>query len=307
MDKKIEVISNETRFLIVDGNSIGFRAAMAKQKGKEDMKTISGKNTGTIYRFFSMLNRIFREVKPTHLIICFDTPGKTFRYNLDETYKANRSKTQFKEDIYNQFEDIKSILNLVGIKYDNIKGYEGDDLIASYLNNSKADKNYILSGDKDIFQLINDNTFILYPIKGISELQVYDKQKFKDRFEFDVDKYIDYKALVGDNSDNITGAKGIGEKTAVTLLEKFGSINNLVNNLQNERKDIRGWKKISKIISEWDYNKTLKLVNILKDVDVNHSFEDCLVDLKWKNAIPLLKEFEFEFMINKINGGNFFE
>lgn len=299
--------NEETRFLIVDGNSIGFRAALAKQKGKEDMQTSDGKVTGTIYRFFSMLNKVLMMIKPTHIVICFDTPGKTFRHSIDKTYKANRTKTQYKEDIYSQFTDIKEILKIVGIKSDNISLYEGDDLIGSYLNISKADKNYILSGDKDIFQLINDNTFILYPFKGISELQIYDKEKFKERFEIDVEKYVDYKALIGDSGDNISGAEGIGEKTAVTLLEKFGSIKKVHENIDNEYKEIRGWKRISNTIKNWDYEKTLSLVTILKDVEVSNAFEDCEKNIDWEKAIDKLKEYEFTFMINKIRDGKFFK
>lgn len=297
---------SETRFLIIDGNSIAFRAASAKSPFQEELVNSKGVVTGTTYRFMNILNKTLNMVKPTHVVIGFDTGGYTFRNNISEEYKANRTHNAEKESIYNQFTDIKKILDAIGIKHDNILAYEGDDIVGTYAKLSKANKTFILSGDKDIFQLINDTTSVIFPIKGVSEVQIYDKEKFKERFDINVEQYTDYKCLIGDAGDNIKGLNGCGEKTAVKLLNKFGSINNILNNLDVEQKDIRGWKKLSEKFSEWDYEKTNELVTICTSAPVKHSFDDCKINLQWHNAIPLFEEYEFNSFVKKVAEGKFY-
>ena len=297
---------NKTTFLIIDGNSIGFRASSAKPQYRDEMKTSDGKIVGTIYRFFNMLNKVLNTIKPTHLIVCFDTPGKTFRHSIDSSYKANRVKTSEKESVYEQFIEIRKIFDLVGIKHDNIKMYEGDDLIGTYLNSSKADHNYILSGDKDVFQLISNNTTVLFPIKGVSDLVYYNKETFKNRFEIDVENYISYKALIGDEGDNIQGVQGIGDKTAGNLLSKFKTIDNIMNNLDTDQKDIRGWKRIKGNLSKWDYKKTLELVTIIKNCPINNTFDECKINFNWENALEEFEKLEFNSFIKKVEEEKFY-
>lgn len=299
-------MDDKTTFLIIDGNSIGFRASSAKPQYRDEMKTSDGRVVGTIYRFFNMLNKVLNTVKPTHLIVCFDTPGKTFRHDIDSSYKANRIRTTDKEAIYEQFLEIRKIFDLIGIKHDNVKMYEGDDLIGTYLKMSKADNNYILSGDKDVFQLISDNATVLFPIKGVSDLVYYDKEAFKNRFDIDVEDYISYKALVGDEGDNIQGVQGVGEKTAGNLLAKFKSVDNIMNNLNTEQKDIRGWKRIRNNLSQWDYKKTLELVTIVKDCPINNTFEECKLNLKWDNALTEFEKLEFNTFVKKVKEEKFY-
>lgn len=295
----------ESRFLIIDGNSIGFKASCAKSYYKDEMKTSNGLVVGTIYRFINMLNKIFNIVKPTHVIVCFDTPGKTFRHNIDNAYKANRIKTSEKEMVYDQFIVIRKIFDLIGLKHDNVDLYEGDDLIGTYLKNSKADKNFILSGDKDVFQLISDNTIVLFPIKGVSDIVYYDKNTLKNRFNVDVEDFVEFKALMGDEGDNIAGVPGVGQKTAALLINKFGNIENLMSNLDSDQ-SIRGWRRISTNISNWDREKTLKLVTIVKDCPINYTFEDCKMNLNWKNAIPVFEQLEFKSFVRKVREEKFY-
>lgn len=295
-----------TRFLIIDGNSIAFRAATAKPVFQEELVNSKGVVTGTTYRFVNILNKTLSMIKPTHVIIGFDTGGYTFRNNIDREYKANRSHRAEKEAIYNQFTDIKRILEAIGIKHDNILSYEGDDIVGTYAKISKAEKTFILSGDKDIFQLINDTTSVIFPIKGVSEVAIYDKQSFKDRFNINVEQYIDYKCLLGDAGDNIKGLDGCGEKTAVKLLTKFGNIQNIYNNLNIPQPDIRGWKKLSEKFKSWEYDKTKELVTICQIAPVKYSFEDCEIHLKWNNAIPVFEDLEFDSFIKKVKEGKFY-
>ena len=202
--------------------------------------------------------------------------------------------------------EIRKIFDLIGIKHDNVKMYEGDDLIGTYLKMSKADNNYILSGDKDVFQLISDNATVLFPIKGVSDLVYYDKEAFKNRFDIDVEDYISYKALVGDEGDNIQGVQGVGEKTAGNLLAKFKSVDNIMNNLNTEQKDIRGWKRIRNNLSQWDYKKTLELVTIVKDCPINNTFEECKLNLKWDNALTEFEKLEFNTFVKKVKEEKFY-
>ena len=167
-------------------------------------------------------------------------------------------------------------------------------------------KNFILSGDKDVFQLISDNTTVLFPIKGVSDLVYYDKEAFKNRFDIDVEDYISYKALVGDEGDNIQGVQGIGEKTAGNLLAKFKSVDNIMNNLNTEQKDIRGWKRIRNNLSQWDYKKTLELVTIVKDCPINNTFEECKLNLKWDNALTEFEKLEFNTFVKKVKEEKFY-
>lgn len=297
---------SETRFLIIDGNSIGFRAAAAKSKFQDELVNSKGVVTGATYRFINILNKTLSMVKPTHVVIGFDTAGYTFRNNIDEQYKANRSHGADKDAIYNQFPIMKQVLDAIGIKHDNILSYEGDDIVGTYKKISQADKTFILSGDKDVFQLIDDSTSVIFPIKGVSEVAIYDKKVFKERFEVDVEQYIDYKCLLGDAGDNIKGMDGCGEKTAVKILNKFGSISNLLNNLDTPQPDIRGWKTLSKKFSSWDYYKTRELVTICQAAPVKYSFDDCKINLDWDNAIPVFEELEFDSFIKKAKAGKFY-
>lgn len=295
-----------TKFLIIDGNSIGFRAASAKPPFMDELVDSSGKITGGTYRFINILNKTLEMIKPTHVIIGFDTSGRTFRHDIDPEYKANRTNSDDKEAIYVQFNDMKRVLDAIGIKHDNTLCYEGDDIVGTYSKLSYADRNFILSGDKDVFQLITGNTDVIFPIKGVSEVAIYNEKKFYDRFGINVEQYIDFKSLVGDAGDNVKGLDGCGDKTAMKLLNKFGNIENIMSNLNTENKDIRGWKKLSEKLGKWDYSKTRSLVTIKNDSPVKYNFDDCKINLDWKNAIPLFDELEFYTFVKKIREGKFY-
>lgn len=296
----------ETRFLIVDGNSIGFRAASAKPPFQEELINSKGVITGGTYRFINILNKTLEMIKPTHVIIGFDTGGYTFRNDIDPEYKANRTHGADKQAIYNQFGDMKKVLDAIGIKHDNILCYEGDDIVGTYCKISKATKNFILSGDKDIFQLINDNTEVIFPIKGVSEVGIYNKDSFKERFGIDVEQYIDFKSIIGDKGDNIKGIDGLGDKTAMKLLNKFGNIETIMDNLNKTHSDIRGWKGIVNKLNNWNYSIPRQLVTINTDSPIKYTFEDCEIDLNWKNAIEVFEELEFNTFISKVNNGKFY-
>jgi DNA polymerase-1 len=301
-----------TRFLIIDGNSIGFRAVSAKSPFQEELVNSAGVVTGGVYRFINIFNKACEMVRPTHIIVGYDTSSHTFRNEIDPEYKANRNyadptKIAERNEMYEQFDLMKKFLEAIGVKHDNIYKFEGDDVVGSYKEISKADRTFILSGDKDTFQLIDGSTRVIFPIKGINEVQIYDEKSFKDRFGIEVEQFIDYKSLFGDSGDNVKGVAGCGEKTAAKLLNKFGSVENILANLDTENKDIRGWKSLSKKISDWDYEKTKSLVTIRRDAPIKYSYDDCAVKLNWENAIELFVDFEFYSFIKRVKERKFYQ
>ena len=291
-------------FLIIDAYSILYRAYSVNL----DLQNSKNQNIGGLINFINIFNNILKLVKPSHLIICFDTSKNTFRNDIYKHYKENRIYTE-NEYIYTRYNDIKHILNLINVKYDNVYFYEGDDICGSYNHISKAMNNYIYSGDKDMLQLINNNTNIIFPITGSSNIKIYNKQQVLNEYNISIKQYIDYKCLIGDKSDNIPGVKNCGELTAKKLLIKYGNINNIYKNINDNNKKIKNWKSIKKNLIEYkpNYNLYKTLVTIKKDVKLKYTFKDCKLNINWKNAIDYFKSLELNQIINRINKGDFYE
>ena len=222
------------KLLILDGNSVLHRAYYALP----DWRNRSGEATAGVYGFLSMMLSVINELKPTHLVITFDDPSPTFRHNMYVGYQTNREKErQVSEDIWGQVEKLKIIFVKIGIPVFQTAGFEADDLIGtiatqcSMLNVQCT----IITGDKDLMQLVNDNVNLYMPIKGMSDMQMIDKDKVKEKLGVWPEQVIDYKALVGDSSDNYPGIVGIGPKTAVQLIEEFGSFEEIVKKSGNQK------------------------------------------------------------------------
>jgi DNA polymerase-1 len=296
----------ETRFLIIDGNSLACRAAFAHNpKFGPDLMTFDGKLTGATYRFISMFDKLLHQLRPTHILVGWDVGRETWRNAVDESYKANREKKN--DDFYVQFADIKNILNNIGVKNVGVQGYEGDDILGTYVNMSSADKNYIVSGDKDSFQLVSNKTTVVYPLNGFKELQMVTPDYVKEKYGVSVEQFIDLKAIMGDSGDNVKGIDGCGEKTAVKLLLHYGSCEAVADNCENI--DLKGVnKKVKENILEWAPRSGVvkNLVTIRKDVDVPYSFDNCKSEINWENARESFKELEFNVFLRKLNNGEFY-
>lgn len=289
---------SETRFLIVDGNSLGCRAAFVPPI----LKNSKGRETGGTYRFFAMLNSVLKQVRPTHVLVAFDIARENFRTEIDPNYKANREVRSSDDSLYYQFEDIKTILTKIGVKHIGIYGFEADDVIGTYAANSAADQNFILTGDKDAFQLINDNTFVLFPLTGASNIHKYDKEEFTKKYDIDVSQFIDMKALMGDDGDNVKGIEKCGQKTAAKWLKAYGDLESIIKHAD----EIKG--KIGENLRAWipDADKTKQLVTIARDVPVPYDFKECEIDIQWENSLPVFKELECFSLIKQISGGKFY-
>jgi DNA polymerase-1 len=212
------------KIYLIDGSGIIYRSFYALP----DLKTSTGITTNAIYGFTSTLLKILKEHKPEYIAVFFDMAFPTFRHKTFEKYKEKRKPMP--DELSGQISKIKEIINCFGIKYIEIEGYEADDLIASFVEKFKKEvcKIFIIGSDKDIFQLIDENVFILNPVN----YELIDKEWVVKKYGFPPEKIVDFIALAGDPTDNIPGIPGIGEKTAILLLSKFNSLEDIYNNIE---------------------------------------------------------------------------
>lgn len=218
----------DQKLMLVDGNSLLFRAFYALPL----LHTRDGIYTNGVYGFQTMLNRALENEKPSHLIVAFDMDRKTFRTEIYTEYKANRSAAP--DELVGQFALVREMLAAQNIDYLEYPGYEADDIIGTMSRKGEEAglSVVILTGDGDALQLVSPDTRVLMTKKGISEVEIYDPQKVKEKWEVDPWQMVDIKALMGDTSDNIPGVPGIGPKTAIKLIKQFQDIDTLYGNIE---------------------------------------------------------------------------
>jgi len=248
--------------LLIDGNALMHRAYHALPP----FKTKDGTPTNAVYGFLSMLQKSIVDFHPNHLAVCFDTPAPTFRKKIFKEYQAHRPKLDDK--LKTQMPLIREALDKGGIARFEKAGFEADDLIGTIVNKIiKTDtRTLIFTGDKDILQLVSNKVFVIAPLIGLANVKLYDTEEVKKRFSLEPTQIADLKGLMGDSSDNYSGAKGIGPKTAVQLLTQFHDIENLfkkLNDVENER--------VKKILEEHKKNILLskQLAQIHTDIDID--------------------------------------
>ena len=231
-----------------------------------NLKSSKGLYTGAIFGFLSILLRLIKEQKPSHIAAAFDLHGPTFRHEMYDKYKATRKPMD--EELRQQVEPLKDLITAMGIKIVAMQGYEGDDILGT-LSKRFDDECIIVTGDRDSFQLVGPTTKVFWTKKGVSDIEVYDVQRLLED-GFTVEQFIDYKALRGDTSDNVPGIAGVGEKTAKQLLEKYGSLDNILANAEN----IPG--KVGQTIAQSKDIALLskELVTINRDVPVECTLDD---------------------------------
>ncbi len=210
----------QNKILLLDSNSLMHRAYHALP----NLKSSKGLYTGAIYGFLSILLRLIKEQKPTHIAAAFDLHAPTFRHEMFKDYKATRKPMD--EELRQQVEPLKELITAMGIKIVSLQGYEGDDILGT-LSKRFDDECIIVTGDRDSFQLVSPTTKVFWTKKGVSDIEVYDEERLLQD-GFTVSQFIDYKALRGDTSDNVPGIAGVGEKTAKQLLEKYGSLDEIL-------------------------------------------------------------------------------
>lgn len=280
---------SQNKILLLDSNSLMHRAYHALP----NLKSTKGLYTGAIYGFLSILLRLIKEQKPTHIAAAFDLHGPTFRHKMFDQYKATRKPMD--EELRQQVEPLKELIAAMGIKIVSMQGYEGDDILGT-LAKRFDDECIIVTGDRDSFQLVSDTTKVFWTKKGVSDIEVYDVDRLLAD-GFTVEQYIDYKALRGDTSDNVPGIAGVGEKTAKQLLEKYGSLNEILANAE----DISG--KIGQTIANSKDIALLSkdLVTINCDVPVECSLDDIAFEPIYSQKVKqMLAEFEISSLANRM-------
>ncbi|GLX67118.1 5'-3' exonuclease [Paenibacillus glycanilyticus] len=272
---------NENKILIVDGMALLFRAFFAQQYSVRRMA--DGTPTNAIYGFMQYLFDAVEQFQPTHVACCWDMGSKTFRTEMYSNYKANRPEAP--EDLIPQFSLVKDIVAALGIPNIGIEGYEADDCIGTVSKQlSEMAHVYILTGDQDMLQLVDERIHVVIMKKGRGNYAVYDLGFLKEDKGIHPFQVVEMKGLTGDTSDNYPGVKGIGEKTALKLLQEFESIDGILGNLDSLSKSVKA--KIEADLDMLHLSRTLARINI--EVPVACSLEECI----W--SIPAEAEVVFE-------------
>lgn len=276
------------KVILVDGNNLMFRSFYATLYSGSMMTNKEGFPTNALYGFVNMMNKIIAEEKPEYIMVAFDI-GKTFRHEKYDYYKGKRDETP--DDLKRQFPVAKKILNAMGIKYFELAGYEADDIIGTFAK--KVDENddfiaTIISSDKDLLQLISDDVEVKL-LKPKDYIRM-NKQVFYDTYGLEPIKMIDLKSLMGDASDNIPGVKGIGEKTAIKLLQQYGSLNGVYENIDNIKGAVH-----DKLVNDKD--------NAYMSYDIATIYKEVPIDTDFNNI--KYKEEETDELINIFNDLDF--
>lgn len=270
--------------LIVDGNSLMHRAYHALPP----FKTAKGVPTQVVYGFFSILYKSIADFKPTHVLICFDTPARTFRNELHKEYQSQRPKIA--DDFILQIPMVKTSLDAGKIIHLELDGFEGDDVIGTVAKRAEKDgfNSLILTGDKDMMQLVNKHISTITPDIGFSKTKVYTVSAVIEKMGVPPHKIVDYKALAGDPSDNYKGADGIGPKTAQKLLSEFDTLEGILKNV-DKLPDGRIKESIKNNLDSIKMGK--QLATIMTSVPIKFSLDKA----KWVGFIEPLKEKLLEF------------
>jgi DNA polymerase-1 len=217
------------KITLIDGNSLMFRSFYATAYRGDLMKTKDGLYTNALFGFCNMLNGVLTEVE--YAFVAFDAGKHTFRHQEFTSYKGTRK--ELPDELRVQIPYIKKYLDILNIKREESVDFEADDLIASVakLAYNEFDEIRIITGDKDLLQLVNEKVNVCLTKKGVGELEEYTKDNFFEKMNINPYQITDYKGLVGDTSDNLPGIKGIGEKTAVKLLNEFGTLENILEHV----------------------------------------------------------------------------
>lgn len=282
------------KVILIDGNNLLFRSYYATAYRGPILRNSKGFPTNGLYGFINMLNKIISEENPSYMMIAFDK-GKTFRHEKYEGYKDGRRETP--DELKMQFPVAKKIAKAMGIPCFEIDNYEADDIIGTFAKEVDENEDFIstiISSDKDLLQLISkDNEVKLLKTNDYIRM---DEKTFVETYGFTPDKMIDLKGLMGDASDNIPGVKGIGEKTAIKLLQDYGTIENLYDHIE----EIKGKTKEKLVEGKESAFFSKEIATIYKDVPIDKDLNKIKYNGATSRLIPLMKEYEFFSLLKKM-------
>ncbi len=284
----------ENKFMLIDGNSLLFRAFYALPL----LRNSEGVFTNGVYGFITMLKRVMAEQQPSHILVAFDKDRKTFRSDIYSDYKANRQAPP--DEIRGQFQLLREVLEAMKIDYLEQEGYEADDIIGtlSKMAEEEGIECVIVTGDGDALQLVSDKVTVLMTKKGISEMEIFDTQKVMEKWEVEPARMIEIKALMGDSSDNIPGVPGVGPKTAIKLIKEFLCLEGLYDKLS----EIKG-KKLLERLTENKAQAFLsrQLATIVRDMDIKESIYDfSLKEADLDALLQIYRRLEFKNFIESM-------
>ncbi|KGN42722.1 DNA polymerase I [Knoellia aerolata] len=253
-----------SRLLLLDGHSLAYRAFFALPV--ENFSTSTGQHTNGVYGFTSMLINVLRDEAPTHVAVAFDVSRQTFRAAEYADYKATRSATP--SEFQGQVALVREVLDALRIRHVQVDGFEADDVIATLTAMAEAEgmEVVICTGDRDAFQLVNDNVSLLYPVRGVSEVWRMDPKAVEEKYLVTPERYSDLAALVGETSDNLPGVPGVGPKTAAKWLTQYGDLAGVVAHAD----EIKG--KAGESLRE-------HLSDVLRNRRLNHLVRDLSLDV----------------------------
>lgn len=278
--------------MLVDGMALLFRAYYASAYSGYIKKTSTGVPTNAVYGFVKYLWDAVEKFRPSHVVCCWDMGSTTFRTEMFGEYKGNRDEAP--EELVPQFSLVKDVTESMGIPNIGLAGYEADDCIGTLaLAHSENSRVYVLTGDHDMLQLVSENTSVIIMKKGPGNYQVYTPETLHAEKGLTPRQIVDLKGLTGDTADNYPGVKGIGEKTAVKLLDEFRDIEGILDNLASLPKGVR-----TKIEAELDMlHLSRDLARIRCDVPVACALEECLLALDRQRVRSKFEELEFKGLL----------
>ena len=283
------------RLLLIDGHSMAYRAFYALPA--ENFTTAQGQHTNAIYGFATMLLSLLSSEKPTHVAVAFDVSRKTFRSEIFPEYKANRAKTP--DEFRSQMSYLHELVTAFGITTFEVEGFEADDVIATITKQAEREGAEILicTGDRDSFQLVNEKTTVLYPKRGVSDLARMTPDAVQEKYGMSPEQYPDFAALRGDPSDNLPSVPGVGEKTAAKWVVEYGSLHELIANVDK----LGGKVGQSLRDSINDVIRNRELTQLVANVPLELSIDA----LAWSgvdegNTNPLFEKLEFKTLKDRM-------
>ena len=301
---------NLDKLVLLDSSAIIHRA----YHGLPPLTTHDGVLVNAVYGFATTLFKVLEEFKPKYIAACFDEKAPTVRHLEFKEYKAHRPPAP--DDLIKQFQIVRDVCKVLNIPVISLKGYEADDIIGTIVKKLTTHNlqltTIIVTGDMDTLQLVDENVEVYSMSRGIKKAEIFDEAKVKEKYGFEPTQLTDFKALRGDPSDNIPGVPGIGEKTATTLIQNFRSIENLYEQILNNKIQMSNQTQTSNFKLS-DKTKDLllqykdqafmskKLATIIKDVPIEFNLSNCLVhDYDKKKAELMFRKLEFRSLINRL-------
>ena len=288
------------KLILIDGHSLAYRAYFAMVNTPLSIENNAGEKemTGAVFAFANMLLKVWKDEQPDYVAVAFDV-GKTFRDDLFPDYKGTREKMP--EELVLQLKRIQDLVSTLGVPIFTAEGFEADDVLGTLARRASGEGLHVMivTGDRDALQLVNPHVKVLTSKQRFDDVIIYDEALVKEKFGVRPDQIVDYKALLGDTSDNVPGVRGIGEKTAVALLTQFETLDNAYAHL-DEIKPTRAQTALRDNKDTAYLSKTL--VTIKTDVPLEVDWEACRAEVDYNRTLTLFRELRFESLIKRIPG-----